>query len=89
MQGETHRRWVYKLDGNIQSQTTHVHPPKEQWSMTVWIARTVLSEGSSKAQSIEFPSESCLAHLITLFMSAVGHVWRDTLNTGIQLSVQT
>lgn len=32
---------------------------------------------------------SCLAHIITLFMSAMGHVWRDTLNTGIQLSVQT
>lgn len=45
-----------------------------------------LSEDYSKAPSTEFPSESCLAHLITLFMFAMGHVWRDTLNTGIQLS---
>lgn len=51
--------------------------------------QNVLSEGSSRAPSIEFPPESCLAHLISLFMSAVGHVWRGTLNTGIRLSVQT
>lgn len=54
---------------------------------------SVLSEDHSSALDTppppRQPRESCLAHIITLFMSAVGHVCRDTANTGVQLSVQS
>ncbi len=53
LQNETHHRWVYKLCGNIQSQTTPIFP-KEQWSMTVWIARTYCQRAPPKLPALNF-----------------------------------
>lgn len=50
---KTHRQWVSKLCGNIQSQTTTVFP-KEQWSMTVWISRTYCQRTTPKLPALNF-----------------------------------
>lgn len=54
LQNETHHQRAYKLCGNIQSQTTPIFP-KEQWSMTVWIARTYCQRAPPKLPALNFP----------------------------------
>lgn len=54
LQKETRHRWVHKLSGNIQSQTTPISP-KEQWSMTVWIAKRYCQRAPPKLPALNLP----------------------------------
>lgn len=79
-----------KLCSNVQRQTI-VFPPKNN---ETWQLEFPLCSVRGPLQCAQPPpdsqsSESCLAHIITLFMFAVGRVCRDTANTSVQLSVQT
>lgn len=84
---ETLHQWVSNLRSNIQSWTTVIFP-KEQWSMTVWSEQQTvrgLFQSPWHWLSVWILSYS----IITLFISVKGYVWRDTLKSGVQRSVQT